>query len=215
MYSVSYGAFIVLFTYPTADQKLMIPEVLIHGTTNIGVRFIRKHGVQPRGFNMFGKQKPPSSLDFGEGFYTTYNNQICRHQATLLATTRAAGYPTVVPNVITINVHSDINSDRTLKCVYFDGARNIDGLEWANFVAHHRVLKDKSKCTSDICNGHPDIIIGPVADGNAISAFAIDVYNGEMSLEDFYDEITQAAWFPDYKQVVFGAGAIKYLRPVL
>jgi len=36
-----------------------------------------------------------------------------------------------------------------------------------------------------------------------------------MSLEDFYDEITQAKWFPAYKQIVFGERAIKYLEPVL
>jgi hypothetical protein len=205
----------LLFTYPTTDQKLLIPEVLIHGTTNIGVRLIRKNGIQSRGFNMFGKQKPPSSLDFGEGFYTTYNNQICRQQAVALAATRAAGYPTASPNIITISVHPDINQDSTLKCVYFDGGRNIDGLEWANFIVHHRVLKDKLKCISDICNGHPDIMIGPVADGNAISSYAMNVYNGKMSLEDFYESITQANWFPDYKQIVFGAGGIKFLRPVL
>lgn len=159
----------MLFTYPTTNQKFLIPEIVLHGTTNVGVQLIREHGIQSRGFNIFGKQKPPSSLDFGEGFYATYNNQVCRQQVTELAATRADGYPNAVPRVININVHPDINQDSTLKCVYFDGDKNIDGLEWANFIVHHRVLKDKLKCISTVCNGHPDIIIGPVADGKAIS----------------------------------------------
>lgn len=205
----------MLFSYPITDQKLIIPEIVIHGTTNIGVKLIRQHGIQSRGFNIFGKPKPPSSLDFGEGFYCTYNNDLCRKQVTALAKTRAAGFPTAVPRVIVIKVHPDINYDSSLKCIYFDGDKSIDGLEWANFVVHHRVLKDKLKCTTDICDGHPDIMIGPVADGNAISSYAMDVFNGEMSLEDFYNEIIQATWFPEYKQIVFGERAIKYLEPVL
>lgn len=205
----------MLFSYPTTDQKLLIPEIVIHGTTNVGVELIKQHGILSRGFNLFGKPKRPSSLDFGEGFYCTYNNKICREQVYLLSKTRASNFPGVVPCVISIRVHPDINYDNSLKCIYFDGDRATDGLEWASFIVHHRVLKDKSHCITDVCNGHPDIMIGPVADGKAISAYAIDVYNGKMSLEDFYDEVTQAKWFPDYKQIVFGERAIKYLTPVL
>lgn len=94
---------------------------------------------------------------------------------------------------------------------FFKGDISTYGLEWARFIVHHRVLKDKVNCTNEVCNGHPDIMIGPVADGHAISAYAEDVYRGEMSIEAFYDEITKAKWFPDYKQVVFGDKAIKYL----
>lgn len=206
---------ILLFTYPTTDQKLIIPEIVIHGTTNIGAELIKKHGILSRGFNLFGKPKRPSSLDFGEGFYCTYNNKICREQVALLSKTRASNIPRAVPIVLTIKVHPDVNQDSTLKCVYFDGDKYTDGLEWAKFVVHHRVLKDKSKCTTDICNKHPDIMIGPVADGTAISAYAIDVFNGKMALEEFYNEITLAKWFPNYKQIVFGERAIKYLTPVL
>lgn len=205
----------LLFSYPTTNQKLIIPETVIHGTTSIGVKLIRQHGIRARGFKKNGKPKPPSSLDFGEGFYCTYNDDLCKQQVTALAKTRAAGFPTASPCVIDVKVHPDINCDSSLKCVYFDGDKSTDGLEWANFVVHHRVLKDKLKCTTDICDGHPDIMIGPVADGHAISTYAIDVFNGEMGIEDFYDEITQATWFPDYKQIVFGERAIKYLEPVL
>jgi len=205
----------LLFSYPTSDQKLLIPEIVIHGTTNIGVELIKKYGILPRGFNRFGKPKRPSSLDFGEGFYCTYNNNLCLEQAQLLSITRASMYPDAMPCVIAIRVHPDINQDSSLKCVYYDGDKNTDGLEWASFIVHHRVLKDKSRCTTEICNGHPDIMIGPVADGKAISAYANNVYNGQMSIEDFYNEITQAKWFPDYKQIVFGERAIKYLTPVL
>jgi len=193
---------------------LLIPEYVIHGTTNIGVEQIKKHGILSRGFNVFGEPKGPSSLDFGEGFYCTFDNGICRAQAVLLSITRASMHR-AKPCVISIRVNPDINQDSSLKCVYFDGDKNTDGLEWARFVVHHRVLKDKSECTTDICNGHPDLVIGPVADGRAVTAYAFDVFNGLMSLEDFYDEITQAKWFPAYKQIVFGERAIKYLEPVL
>lgn len=205
----------LFYSYPTANEKLLIPEVLLHGTTNIGVQWIRKFGIQSRGFTSWGKQKSPSSLDFGEGFYTSYNNKICRQQVEALAHTRASGYPAAVPRVIHIHVHPDIHQDGALKCLYFDGRKHLDGLQWADFVVHHRVLKDSVNCVATPCNGHPDIMMGPVADGNAISIYANDVFNGEMDLEKFYDIITQARWFPDYRQVVFGPRAIKYLRPVL
>lgn len=194
---------------------MLIPETIIHGTTNIGVKQIKQYGIQSRGFNLFGKSKLSSSLDFGEGFYCTYNNIVCREQALQLARTRASIVPTATPRLIEINIDLNINQDRSLKGVYFDGNKQKDGLEWANFIVHHRVLKNLSECTRHICNGHPDIMIGPVADGNAITAYAIDVYNGKMKLEDFYHEITQATWFPNYKQIVFGKRAIKYLKPVL
>jgi hypothetical protein len=134
---------LLLFSYPTTDQKLLIPEIVIHGTTNVGVELIKKHGILSRGFNLFGKPKRPSSLDFGEGFYCTYNNNICRDQVYLLSKTRASNFPGVVPCVISIRVHPDINQDSSLKCVYYDGDKNTDGLEWASFVVHHRVLKLK------------------------------------------------------------------------
>lgn len=206
---------VLLYSYPTKDKKRLIPKTVIHGTTNLGVEKIKEHGILSRGFTLLGMRKKPSSLDFGEGFYCTYQNEICYKQAHLLSITRASRFPGAEPRVIAIHVRPDINQDQFLKCVYFDGNKDGDGLKWAHFVAHHRVHKDKSKCVNDICNGHPDIMIGPVADGKAISAYAHDVYQGRMSLEDFYDEITQAEWFPDYKQIVFGEGAIKYLEPVL
>jgi Protein of unknown function (DUF3990) len=203
------------FIYPNNHNH--IPDHLIHGTTTIGINSIIEHGIQSRGFNVFGKQNPPSSLDFGEGFYCTYDNPVCKKQAYIRAKTKAESFliPEVKPVVIEISVDRRINQDRSLKCIYFDGSLTKDGLEWAEFIVFHRVNKDKKLCIKHPCNGHPDIIIGPVADGNAITKYAHDAYNGKITLEEFYKIVTKASWFPKYKQIVFNDKALKYLKPVL
>ncbi|WNR44234.1 hypothetical protein [Paenibacillus roseipurpureus] len=86
-----------------------------------------------------------------------------------------------------IIVNQAINNDSSLKCVWFDGSWDIDGKEWAEFIVHHRLEKDSLYCTNSYCNGHPDIMIGPVADGNAISLNAEKVRDGKISIKEFYD----------------------------
>lgn len=34
----------MLFTYPTDDERFRIPEVVIHGTTTVGLQSIKEHG---------------------------------------------------------------------------------------------------------------------------------------------------------------------------
>ena len=82
----------MLYQYPTQQQRLIIPDVLLHATTAKGVELISEFGIQERGYNFLRKQNPPMSLDFGEGFYCTYNNQLCNQQVSLLAQTRAKSY---------------------------------------------------------------------------------------------------------------------------
>lgn len=207
----------MIFTLPNNDSKLQIPSTLIHGTTTLGVLSIYNKGIQSRGYNISGVQNPPASLDFGEGFYCSLDNDICRKQVHLRAQTKATSFeiPGVEAKVIEIHISPKINKDSTLKCIYFDGDIKKDGLEWAEFIAFHRVFKDKNLCTVKPCIDHPDIIFGPVADGNAISKYAHDAYNNRISIEDFYSIITKSEWFPNYKQYVFHNNAIKYLQPVL
>lgn len=66
-------------------SNLNIPKRLIHGTVTSGAFLIHKHGIQARGFSPLGKQRPAQSLDFGEGFYCSYDNKICRQQVNLRA----------------------------------------------------------------------------------------------------------------------------------
>ena len=203
----------MLFSYPNDDSRFNIPGKIIHGTTELGFASIMRHNIQTRGYDILGIPTPPKSLDFGEGFYCTYNNSLCRKQARILASTRAKIFNSK-PIVISITVDSNINRDSTLKCLFFDGNINIDGLEWAEFVVFHRVNKEISRCSREPCNGHPDIIIGPVADGSAVTFYAYKVFKGDMTLLEFYYHVTKARWFPNYKQVVFGSKAIKYLSLV-
>ncbi|WP_407269659.1 DUF3990 domain-containing protein [Radiobacillus sp. PE A8.2] len=198
------------YTYPTSDVNLKIPNVVIHGTTNIGAKLIKNHGILERGFNPLGYQKKPSSLDFGEGFYCTYNNiATCVQQVNKLSETRAKNY-SAKPVILNIEVDQLINSDTSLRCVYFDGKN--DGLDWAKFIVHHRVNKDKRYCFKEPCEKHPDIMIGPVADRKYITALAHGV-KSHSELIYFYKEIKKAPWFPQYKQIVFSGRVLKYLRP--
>lgn len=91
----------------------------------------------------------------------------------------------------------------------------MDGIKWAEYIAFHRVNKDKQYCIQYPCDGHPDIIIGPVADGKAITAYAHKAYNNIISYEAFYNLITRSKWFLHYKQIVFYSRSLKYLTPVL
>lgn len=198
------------YSYPTNDKKLFIPEKVLHGTTSIGKNLILKHGILERGFNTLGRQKKPASLDFGEGFYTTYyDDSICREQVWKLANTRAKMYQSQ-PLLLTVEVNREINFDSKLKCVFFDGID--DGLDWANYIVHHRTKKDKNLCNISPCDGHPDIIIGPVADGSDVTALAHQVAQNQLKLEDFYSHISKATWFPKYRQIVFSGKALKYLK---
>lgn len=207
----------VNYQFPIDDNKLNVPDKLIHGTTTTGIMSILQHNIQARGYNALGIQNPAISRDFGEGFYCSLDNDVCRSQVERRAQTKAESFnaDNISPVVLDIRINRQINNDSSLKCVYFDGRLEVDGLEWAEYVAFHRVKKDKVHCVTDICSGHPDVIIGPVADGNSISNYAHSAYNGNMSLKDFYEIITQSHWFPDYKQYVFNGKAINYLEPVL
>lgn len=134
---------------------------------------------------MDGDKLEAISLDFGEGFYCTKDNIICKRQALSRARTKAESLHTseaAFPVIMNINVKTAINTDSSLKCVYFDGSWAVDGKEWAEFIVHHRIEKDSLYCTNSYCNGHPDIMIGPVADGNAISLNAEKVRNGKISI---------------------------------
>lgn len=131
----------------------------------------------------------------------------------LLANDRADFYKSK-PVIVNVSVNPLINQDSSLKCVYFDGRLEVDGLNWAEYIVHHRVYKETKYCNSKPCNGHPDIVIGPVADGKVITANAIRVIKGELSSSDFYQNLAEASWFPHYKQIVFGQNAIKYLNPL-
>ena len=196
---------------------LSLYQKLIHGTTSWGVLSISEKGIKSRGFSPLGIQNPPASLDFGEGFYCSLDNPVCRRQVEARAKTKAEGYEnaSVSPVILEVLVDKQINKDTSLNCLYFDGDLEVDGLKWAEYIAFHRVNKSKNKCTTSPCNGHPDIVIGPVADGLAISKYAHDVMNGSLPLEEFYNIITKSSWFPGNKQYVFSDKAIKYLAPVL
>lgn len=205
------------FQYPTSNKNFEIPKKLIHGTTSKGVLSILRSKIQERGYNALGIQNPPSSRDFGDGFYCSLDNSICQNQVFIRAKSKADSFEDelVSPVIIGIQVNQQINKDSDLRCLYFDGRLEVDGLQWAEYIAFHRVMKDKKFCINDPCVGHPDIIIGPVADGNAITTYSHQAYNGDISIDKFYSVITQSNWFPDYKQYVFSQRAIKYLNPVL
>lgn len=134
-------------------------------------------------------------------FYCSYDNRVCRRQVEARAKTKADGFKlsNIRPVVIDIHVNPKINQDTSLNCVYFEGNINKDGLEWAEFIVFHRVMKDKKNCTTSPYHNHPDIIIGPIADGNAITSYANDVHIGIVPIKDFYNEVTKSNWFPDYR----------------
>ncbi|OXS58129.1 uncharacterized protein DUF3990 [Bacillus sp. V-88] len=206
-----------IYHFPLEDSKYKIPKKLIHGTTSFGLLAISDKGIKSRGYSPLGIQNPPSSLDFGEGFYCSLDNQVCRRQVETRAKTKAESFNIdgISPIIIEVLVDKEIHTDQSLKCVYFDGRLEVDGLEWAEYIAFHRVKKDKKLCTIHPCENHPDIIIGPVADGKSVSKYAHDVYKGLLSIEEYYSIITKSSWFPEYKQYVFSDHAIKYLSPVL
>lgn len=197
----------MLFSYPSDEERFKIPKRIIHGTTTISLSSFLANGILAGGVDFNGIPRPPRSLDFGEGFYCSYDENICRKQVEELAKTRASGYDDCQPYILDIKVDQQINSDSSLKCVFFDG---IDRLDFARYVVHHRSLLT---CNVEPCNIHPDIIIGPVADGK-VSVNANRVLSGKISIEEFIDEISKAEWFPEYRQIVFGPRTVKYLKIV-
>jgi hypothetical protein len=189
-----------------------LPKYLIHGTTRIGENHIKKYGIRTRGFLFDGVTAPKKALDFGEGFYCTFNNPLCREKVTRLAVTRAMAQNST-PRILTLEVNDEIYKDRNLNWKTFEG-NSIDLKDWTQFVAHHRGYNGEEECTKEPCLTHPDVIIGPVADGTLINVQAQKLIRNEMTLDDFIASIIKAEWFPNYRQVVFGENAIKYLSLV-
>ena len=193
------------YCYPTDDERLHIPKRIIHGTTSLSLPSFIANGIQAGGVDFGGVPRLPRSLDFGEGFYCSYDEAICRAQVEELAKTRAGGYENCQPLILDIRVDQTINFDQSLKCLFFD---ETHGLDLARYIVHHRALLT---CNVDPCRIHPDIIIGPVADGK-VSLHAYKVISREITIEEFFDNISKADWFPAYRQIVFGPRAVKYLK---
>lgn len=150
-------------------MDIITPQRLFHGTTHNLVRLFQDK-LLDQGFWRPGR-------DFGEGFYTTISAAQARIWAHRAASRSLSGDER--PCVLEIEL---IQVPSTMVPLIFLS----DSLAWAEFVMSHRKVMVKGN--PDPCKVHPDIIIGPMADGDT-GRIIEEAVQLNKDVHWFYDQI--------------------------
>lgn len=153
-------------------MEIITPQRLYHGTLDIYWPSFRQRLLDASYW------KP--GRDFGEGFYTTISPAQARKWA-VKAAQRAVG--DVKPCVLEVEL---LAVPPAYEPLIFLG----ESLQWASFILEHRKVDRKGD--PDPCKVHPDIIVGPMADGDTGKILA-ECVQWNKDVRWFYDRITRSA----------------------
>jgi len=152
-------------------MEINTPQILYHGTTENLVPSYREKLLNARYWR--------PGRDFGEGFYTTISAAQARKWAVKSAMEH---YERVNPCVLEIELIS-------LPADFVPLVFLSDSPAWAKFIWDHRVTTRKGE---DPCERHPDLIIGPMADGDT-GKIVKDCVKLNKDIHWFYDQIVRSS----------------------
>ncbi|CAH1203710.1 hypothetical protein PAECIP111891_02400 [Paenibacillus allorhizoplanae] len=150
-------------------MDIITPQRLYHGTTNNLVNLFQDKLLDSRYWR--------PGRDFGEGFYTTISTAQARNWARKAAARSIMGHELAC--VLEIEL---ISIPAKMEPLIFLS----DSLAWAQFVMSHRSVMNKGE--DDPCHKHPDIIIGPMADGDT-GRIIEEAVQLNKDVHWFYDQI--------------------------
>ncbi|OCT13687.1 hypothetical protein A8709_19060 [Paenibacillus pectinilyticus] len=150
-------------------MDIITPQRLYHGTTDNLVSLFQDK-------LLVSKYWRPGR-DFGEGFYTTISAAQARIWARKAAARSLLGNEH--PCVLEIELLTIPNQMEPL--IFLS-----DSLAWAEFVMSHRRVMIKGE--ADPCHKHPEIIIGPMADGDT-GRIIEEAVQLKLDVHWFYDQI--------------------------
>jgi hypothetical protein len=155
------------------QMEIITPERLYHGTTDNFVPAFQKRLLDCRYWR--------PGRDFGEGFYTTISAAQARKWAHKASSSRSlfANERACVLEIELVSMPPNVEPLIFLR----------DSLAWADFVMGHR--KIYSKGSKDPCKRHPDIIIGPMADGDT-GKIIEEAVQLDKDVHWFYDQISRS-----------------------
>ncbi|WNR46778.1 DUF3990 domain-containing protein [Paenibacillus roseipurpureus] len=150
-------------------MDIITPQRLFHGTTHNLVGHFKER--------LLDQCYWRPGRDFGEGFYTTISAAQARIWAHRAASRSLRGDER--PCVLEIELTQVPAS--MVPLIFLS-----DSLAWAEFVMAHRKVTIKSQ--PDPCKAHPDIIIGPMADGDT-GRIIEEAVQLNKDVHWFYDQI--------------------------
>lgn len=152
-------------------MEIITPQHLYHGTVDTYWPSFRKRLLDASYWR--------PGRDFGEGFYTTISPAQARKWAVKAARSAVGD---VRPCVLELEL---LGVPEPYEPLIFLG----ESLQWASFILEHRKVEHKGD--PDPCGSHPDIIVGPMADGDTGKILA-ECVQWKQDVHWFYDRITRS-----------------------
>jgi hypothetical protein len=149
-----------------------LPDTLYHATTKSSIESLKEGIILDKGRH---------AVDFGKGFYLTANYLQAVNLAGMKSRyAESIGNESLQGAIMSFKLNKDALTG--LECLFL----KEPDYEWANFIYANR-----SGGISEIHNQDQkyDFVYGPLADGRGIDLLIQDVQEGELSIEELWEQI--------------------------